>query len=81
MAEKPTDDAMSFEQALERLERIVHQLESGEASLEQSIDLYTEGSNLKRHCELKLKDAQARIEKLQIDADGKPAGTVPFGDA
>lgn len=70
--------ALSFEAALEKLEQIVHRLESGEASLEDSIDLYTEGTLLKQHCDSKLKDAQARIEKLQIGADGTPKGTAPF---
>lgn len=71
-------DGMTFEQALARLEAIVHELESGDASLENSIALYTEGSALKKHCEQKLKDAQARIERLQIDAGGQVAGTAPF---
>jgi len=70
--------ALSFEAALEKLEQIVHRLESGEASLEDSIDLYTEGTLLKQHCDSKLKDAQARIEKLQIGADGAPRGATPF---
>jgi exodeoxyribonuclease VII small subunit len=79
---KQTDPAdLSFEAALARLEEIVHKLETGAASLEESITLYTEGTQLKLQCEARLKDAQARIEKLQIGADGKPAGTVAFGEA
>lgn len=70
--------ALSFEAALAKLEQIVHKLESGEASLEDSIDLYTEGTLLKQHCDRKLKDAQARIEKLQIGSDGAPKGAAPF---
>ncbi|MCA3254469.1 MAG: exodeoxyribonuclease VII small subunit [Alphaproteobacteria bacterium] len=70
--------ALSFEQALVELESIVRKLESGEASLEDSIDLYQRGAALKAHCEAKLRDATARIEKIQVGADGAPTGTVPF---
>jgi exodeoxyribonuclease VII small subunit len=55
---------MSFEAALQRLEEIVRALEKGEAPLDQSIELYQEGDRLKRHCEARLKDAQARIEQI-----------------
>ena len=54
------------------------QLEQGRAGLEQSIALFAEGSELKRHCAAKLADAQMRIERLQIDADGQPRGSAPF---
>jgi exodeoxyribonuclease VII small subunit len=69
---------LSFEDALARLEQIVHQLEAGEAPLEASIDLYSEGQQLKAHCEAKLKSAQARIEQLQIGPGGEPTGRRPF---
>ncbi|PWG01589.1 exodeoxyribonuclease VII small subunit [Sphingosinicella humi] len=69
---------MSFEAALKRLEEIVRKLESGEAPLDESIELYEEGERLKQQCEARLKAAQARIEKIQIGRDGQPAGTVPF---
>jgi len=69
---------LSFEQAIERLEAIDGQLEQGRAGLEQSIALFAEGSELKRHCAAKLADAQMRIERLQIDADGQPRGSAPF---
>jgi exodeoxyribonuclease VII small subunit len=72
---------MSFEAALARLEEIVHKLETGAASLEDSITLYSEGVALKQQCEAKLKNAQVRIEKLQIGPDGKPSGSTPFGEA
>ncbi len=78
---KPDSSDLTFEAALARLEEIVHKLETGAASLEDSITLYTEGTALKQQCEAKLKDAQARIEKLQIGADGKPVGSAPFGEA
>lgn len=71
-------ESLSFEDALRRLEAIVHRLETGEASLEDSIDLYAQGQALKDHCEAKLVAAQARIEKIQLGPDGKPAGLQPF---
>ena len=69
---------LSFEVALKRLEEIVRRLESGEASLEESIDLYGEGDRLKQQCEARLQAAQARIEKIQFGRDGQPSGTAPF---
>ena len=62
---------MKFEEALGVLEDIVRNLESGEVSLEQSIDIYTRGTQLKAHCEEKLKDATARIEKITSSANGE----------
>jgi exodeoxyribonuclease VII small subunit len=78
MADTQLDPKLSFEDALERLEAIVHKLETGQASLEGSIDLYAEGVRLKQHCETKLKAAQARIDQLTIGPDGTPSGAVPF---
>ena len=72
---------LSFEAALKALEAIVHRLESGEASLEDSIGLYTEGQALKAHCEAKLKDATARIEAIQASDAGEAIGTRPFDPA
>lgn len=68
----------SFEEALKRLETIVHTLESGEVALEDSIRLYTEGQGLKAHCEAKLADATARIEAIQQNDAGEAIGTRPF---
>ena len=69
---------LSFEDALKRLDEIVRLLEKGEAPLDQSIELYQEGDRLKRHCEARLKAAQARIEQIAFGADGKPAGVTAF---
>lgn len=69
---------LSFEAALKRLEEIVRRLESGEASLDESIELYGEGDALKQQCEARLQAAQARIEKIQFGRDGEPSGTAPF---
>ena len=69
---------LSFEAALARLEEIVRTLERGEAPLDQSIEHYQEGDRLKRLCEARLKDAQARIEQIAFGSDGKPAGVTTF---
>ena len=71
-------DSLSFEEALRELESIVARLETGDASLDQSIDLYTRGEELRGQCEKRLKDAQARIEKITLGASGAPSGTAPF---
>ncbi len=78
MEAAPATEELSFEAALARLEEIVRLLERGEAPLDQSIELYQEGDRLKRHCEARLKAAQARIEQIAFGADGKPSGTIPF---
>lgn len=80
MATKTDLEALSFEQALERLESIVHRLETGDAGLDDSITLYSEGVTLRQLCEAKLKAAEARIEKLQIGSEGMPVGSTAFGD-
>lgn len=69
---------LSFEAALKRLEEIVRRLESGEAPLDESIELYGEGDRLRQQCETRLQAAQAKIEKIQLGRDGQPSGTVPF---
>ena len=68
---------MSFEDALAELETIVAKLERGEAALEDSIALYQRGAALKAHCEGKLKDAQLKVDKIVMKADGTPT-TEPF---
>ncbi len=63
-------DALSFEDALAELETIVRGLETGESALEDSISAYERGIKLKSHCETKLRDAQAKIEKISVGKDG-----------
>lgn len=77
----PAVDALSFEDALKELERIVSRLESGDASLQESIDLFERGNLLRRRCGDRLDAAQARIEAIRLDADGRPAGLAPFAAA
>jgi exodeoxyribonuclease VII small subunit len=68
----PADiQAMSFEDAMAELEEIVTALERGETSLDDAINHYTRGAQLKRHCEAKLKEAKARVEKITIGSGGE----------
>lgn len=81
MTEAKTHDDVAklpFEAALKELEGIVARLERGDVSLEESIDIYTRGEALKGRCDALLKQAEARIEKIALGADGKPAGTAPL---
>ena len=68
-AEKSVEE-LSFEEALGELEHIVRGLETGSSALEDSITAYERGAKLKNHCEKKLRDAQAKIEKISIASDG-----------
>ena len=70
-------ESLSFEAALGELEKIVKELEQGETALEDSISAYERGVALKTHCEKKLQEAQAKIEKISINKDGK-VETEPF---
>lgn len=71
MSEIPPDiAAMSFEDALAELEQIVQKLERGETKLDESIAAYERGAKLKQHCEQKLQEAQAKVEKISISANG-----------
>ncbi len=69
-ASLPEIQAMSFEEALEELEGIVRQLEAGRFRLDDSISAYERGAALKRHCEAKLSEAKAKVEKIALAADG-----------
>ncbi len=76
--DEPEIETLSFETALAQLELIVRSLETGTEPLDQSIELYQRGDRLKRHCEARLKAAQARIDQISVDAEGKPVGTTSF---
>ena len=66
----PEVSALSFEAALAELEEIVRQLEQGKSSLEDAIGAYERGAALKKHCEKKLGEARARVDKIKLSADG-----------
>jgi len=61
---------LSFEQALAELEKIVSELESGQAPLERSIEMYERGAALKAHCEKRLEAARLRVEKIVMGPQG-----------
>ncbi len=63
--------AMSFEDALAELERIVRGLEDGRGRLDEAISAYERGAHLRRHCEAKLREAQAKVERITQAPDGK----------
>lgn len=65
------DGKLSFEQALQRLEQVVRQLETGDLSLEESLGLFQEGVQLAQSCSQQLNKAEAKIEKL-LEHNGTP---------
>jgi len=70
--------ALSFERAIEELESIVKRLEDGKVPLEESVAIYERGEALKRRCEDLLRQAEARVQKITLDAGGNPTGTEPL---
>ncbi|WP_367715504.1 exodeoxyribonuclease VII small subunit [Nitratireductor sp. GISD-1A_MAKvit] len=80
MAEEANNDikSMSFEQALEALEKIVEDLERGDVPLDQSIKIYERGEALKKHCDKLLKTAEDKVEKIRLSREGQAAGSEPL---
>jgi exodeoxyribonuclease VII small subunit len=70
--------SLPFEKAMAALEEIVARLETGRVDLEESILIYERGEALRKHCESKLRDAEMRIEKITLNAAGKPVGREPL---
>lgn len=68
---------LSFEEALQQLENIVRELESGRIKLDDAVVAYEKAVVLKQLCENKLKAAQLKIEKIEVSPDGS-LSTVPF---
>ena len=67
----PADIAkMSFEEALAELQSLVKLLEKGDSKLDDAINSYQRGVDLKRHCEAKLREAQLKVDKIVQGADG-----------
>src|SRR5258706_12931700 len=69
---------LPFERAIEELESIVKKLEEGKVPLEESVTIYERGEVLKKRCEELLKQAEARVAKITLDAQGRPTGTEPL---
>jgi exodeoxyribonuclease VII small subunit len=71
MVDLPPDiAALSFEEALAELEGIVKRLETGATRLDDAIAAYERGAKLRAHCEARLKEAQARVERIVLGPDG-----------
>jgi exodeoxyribonuclease VII small subunit len=62
---------VKFEEAMGRLETIVHQLENGEPTLEDSLSLFEEGTKLADQCRKHLDEAEGKIEILMRQKNGK----------
>jgi exodeoxyribonuclease VII small subunit len=71
-------EQLSFERAIEELESIVRRLEDGKVPLEESVAIYERGEALKRRCEDLLRQAEARVQKITLDASGTPTGIEPL---
>ena len=63
-------ETMSFEDALAELEGIVRELEAGQDQLDAAIAKYERGAKLRAHCEAKLREAEAKVERITKAADG-----------
>ena len=72
--------ALSFEEALAELEQIVRGLEAGKVKLDEAVGAYERGAALKRHCEAKLAEAKAKVERIVLSADGQ-VQTAPLDPA
>lgn len=68
---------LSFEDALNKLETIVRELESGKIKLDDAVEIYEKATALKKFCEQKLKDAQLKIEKINTSTTGE-VSSEPF---
>ena len=74
----PDVKKLTFEKAIEELESIVKRLEEGKVPLEESVAMYERGEVLKRRCDELLRQAEARVEKITLNAAGKPTGSEPL---
>ena len=86
MKKPPPTEELTFEQAIERLEGIVTELDRGDLALEEALQLFQEGTALRETCERKLAEAEATVEELLQPAEGEAEGAPPaangnlFGD-
>jgi exodeoxyribonuclease VII small subunit len=79
-AKEDSAEKLKFEDALERLEKIVAQLEEGELALDESLKIFEEGIKLSRLCSSKLEEAEKKIEILMKNKEGQlEKKTFPAG--
>ena len=62
---------VKFEKAIQRLEKIVDDLEKGELDIDKSLEIFEEGIKMSRVCSKKLNEAESKIEKLTRDQKGE----------
>ncbi len=81
MSEEKIDvSKLNFEQALDKLEKIVDRLERGDVALDESIKIYEQGEALKKHCATLLQAAEDKVEKIRVGADGTAKGSEPLDE-
>jgi exodeoxyribonuclease VII small subunit len=78
-AEQRDPAALSFEESLAELEKIVAHLERGDVPLADSIRIYKRGAALKARCEGQLKDAQLEVDQIVMDPDGPRTEPAKLG--
>lgn len=74
-SEKNVNDEPGFEQALAELEALIDKIESGQVGLEECLTHYERGMKLIGRCKGVLDQAQTRIAKLNVNADGSLSST------
>lgn len=82
MAKAEKEKELNFEEAMDRLEEIVSELENGDVPLEKAIDLFQQGMKLSQICSSKLEQVERKIEMI-VEEDGelrkKPFDTSESG--
>ena len=73
-------EKLTFEEAMQELEKLVDSLDKGDISLDEAIAAYDRGSRLKDYCQKKLHDAKMKVETIQAseNIDTVPEKTSPF---
>lgn len=64
---------LGFEEALQQLEVLVRDLESGRIKLDDAVEAYEKAVALRNHCEEKLRAARLKIEKIELSREGEPS--------
>ena len=72
-------ESLSFEDGYSRLEQVIHKLEDGELSLDESVALYEEGVFLARHCGRKLDDAELQVSQY-LPGNGAAESSAPLSE-
>ena len=71
-----TGENIGFEASMARLEQIVRAMERGDVTLDESLKLFQEGTDLVRNCNRLLDEAQLQVKKIMTAADGSPVEVV-----